>query len=148
MMERIIVINGPNLNLLGERDPFRYGDGTLDEINAMMTQGADRLGVELSFHQSNHEGDLIDILHDERHRAAGYVINPGALTHYSYALRDAIEAVSPPVAEVHISDIDFREEWRRVSVIRDVVLFSISGKGPRGYVEALEKLVEHVRNNA
>jgi 3-dehydroquinate dehydratase II len=146
--ERIVVINGPNLNLLGERDPDQYGSCTLQEINGMMTETAVRLGVEIAFFQSNHEGDLIDILHDERRKAAGFIMNPGALTHYSYALRDAIDAVVSPVAEVHISDIGSREEWRRVSVIREVVMFSISGEGPQGYVRALERIVENIRQGA
>lgn len=148
MKMRIVVINGPNLNLLGERDPGEYGSSTLQEINSMLLEAADRLEVEVAFFQSNHEGDLIDILHDERRRAAGFIMNPGALTHYSYALRDAIDAVAPPVAEVHISDIGSREEWRRQSVIREVVLFSISGEGPQGYVRALERIVEHLRQGA
>ena len=148
MKERIVVINGPNLNLLGERDPDHYGSYRLQDINRMMAETADRLGVEIAFFQSNHEGDLIDMLQDERDRAAGFIMNPGALTHYSYALRDAIEAGGPSVAEVHISDIGSREEWRRNSVIRDVVLFSISGEGPQGYVRELEKMVDSIRPGA
>ncbi len=144
-MERILVLNGPNLNLLGERDPAHYGDVTLEEINRRLSSLADRLSVEVVFFQSNHEGDLIDRLHAERKTSQGVIINPGALTHYSYALRDAIEAVSLPCAEVHLSDIYSREEWRRKSVIEPVASFSVVGRGPSGYLEALERLVGLLR---
>ena len=144
-MERIIVLNGPNLNLLGERDPGHYGSKTLDDINSDITSLADQLSVEVVFFQSNHEGDLIDRIHAERNSCDGIIINPGALTHYSYAIRDALDAVRIPVVEVHLSDIYSREEWRRTSVIEAVVWLSIAGKGPDGYLEALKKLVEHLR---
>ncbi len=144
-LERILVLNGPNLNLLGERDPGQYGTRSLDEINAEMFAMASRLGVELEFLQSNHEGDLIDKIHAERKTCRGIVINPGALTHYSYALHDALEAVGLPCVEVHLSDIESREEWRRVSVIAPVAWKRIAGKGPDGYLEALESLVNHLR---
>lgn len=144
-MERILVLNGPNLNLLGERDPGHYGNRTLAEICEELRREGETLGVEVACFQSNHEGELIDILHEERAASAGLIINPGALTHYSYAVRDAIEAVGLPAVEVHLSDIDSREPWRRNSVIRDVVLLTVSGKGPAGYREALEALVEHIR---
>lgn len=144
-MERILVLNGPNLNLLGERDPSQYGEATLDEINQRISALAGRLSVEVVFFQSNHEGDLIDRLHAERRTSGGLIINPGALTHYSYSLRDAIEAVGLPTAEVHLSDIRSREEWRRTSVIEPVASFTIVGKGPAGYTEALERLVAMLR---
>lgn len=144
-MERIIVLNGPNLNLLGERDPGHYGSKTLDDINSGIASLAADLSVEVAFFQSNHEGDLIDRIHAERNSCDGIIINPGALTHYSYAIRDALDAVRIPVVEVHLSDIYSREEWRRTSVIEPVVLLSIAGKGPDGYLEALKKLVEHLR---
>jgi 3-dehydroquinate dehydratase II len=141
---RIIVINGPNLNLLGERDPGIYGSRTLDEINADITHRARDLNVQIVFFQSNHEGALIDRLHAERKEADGVIINPGALTHYSYSLRDAIEAVSLPTVEVHLSDISKREEFRRVSVISPVAWKTIMGKGPGGYIEALDALAAHL----
>ncbi len=144
-MERILVVNGPNLNLLGERDRGHYGSMTLEEINSDISSLARELSVEVAFFQSNHEGDLIDTIHAERKRCQGIVINPGALTHYSYSLRDALEAVAIPVVEVHLSDIYSREEWRRHSVIEPVALFSVVGKGPAGYLEALRGLVEHLR---
>ncbi len=139
-MFRILIINGPNLNLLGERDPSVYGRSTLDEINAEIAGMARRLNVQPVFFQSNHEGALIDRIHAERKEAHGIIINPGALTHYSYSLRDALEAVALPTVEVHLSDISSREEFRRVSVISPVVWKTVMGKGPRGYLEALEIL--------
>jgi 3-dehydroquinate dehydratase II len=145
-LERIIVLNGPNLNLLGERDPEHYGSMTLEDINSEMASLAAQLSVEVVFFQSNHEGDLIDKIHAERDSCAGIIINPGALTHYSYAIHDALDAVRAPAVEVHLSDIHSREEWRRISVIEPVVLFSVSGKGPGGYLEALKRLVEHLRS--
>jgi 3-dehydroquinate dehydratase II len=145
-MERIIVLNGPNLNLLGERDPEHYGSMTLEDINSEMESLAARLSVEVVFFQSNHEGDIIDRIHAERNSCDGIIINPGALTHYSYAIHDALDAVRLPAVEVHLSDIHSREEWRRTSVIEPAVLFSVSGKGPGGYLEALKRLVEHLRS--
>ncbi len=144
-MERILVLNGPNLNLLGERDPEQYGARTLDEINGEVSSLAKELSVEVTFFQSNHEGDLIDSIHAERGTCQGIIINPGALTHYSYAIRDALDAVGIPTVEVHLSDIYAREEWRRNSVIKPVAWLSIIGKGPEGYLEALSRLVEHIR---
>ena len=143
-MERIIVLNGPNLNLLGERDPGHYGSKTLDDINSGIASLAAELSVEVVFFQSNHEGDLIDRIHAERNSCDGIIINPGALTHYSYSLRDALEAVEPPAVEVHLSDISKREEFRCLSVITPVAWKTIMGKGPDGYIEALEALVEHL----
>jgi len=139
------VLNGPNLNLLGERDPGHYGSKTLDDINSGIASLAADLSVEVAFFQSNHEGDLIDRIHAERNSCDGIIINPGALTHYSYAIHDALDAVCIPTVEVHLSDIYSREEWRRSSVIAPAVWLSIVGKGPGGYLEALKKLVEHLR---
>lgn len=143
-MLRILVLNGPNLNLLGERDPGIYGSRTLDDINAEMAERARGLSAQLVFLQSNHEGALIDMIHAERRTSDGIIINPGALTHYSYSLRDAIEAVELPAVEVHISDISSREEFRRHSVITEVVWKTVMGKGPDGYLEALDTLVRHL----
>lgn len=143
-MLRILVMNGPNLNLLGERDTKLYGDRTLDDINADIAARARELAAQVIFFQSNHEGALIDKIHAERRTADGIIINPGALTHYSYSLRDALEAVEPPAVEVHISDISKREEFRRLSVITPVAWKTIMGKGAEGYIEALEALVKHL----
>lgn len=143
-MLRILVINGPNLNLLGERDTRLYGEATLDDVNAGIAARARELGAQVVFFQSNHEGALIDKLHAERRTADGIIINPGALTHYSYSLRDALEAVEPPAVEVHISDISKREEFRRNSVVTEVAWKTVMGKGTEGYIEALEELVEHL----
>jgi 3-dehydroquinate dehydratase-2 len=147
-VERILVLNGPNLNLLGERDPGHYGTTTLEELNRDISSLAAELGVEVVFFQSNHEGDLIDRIQDERNSSQGLIINPGALTHYSYAIRDAIEAAGLPAVEVHLSDIRAREEWRRTSVIEPVVWLSVVGKGPGGYLEALRELVAHLRGRS
>jgi 3-dehydroquinate dehydratase type II len=141
---RIVIINGPNLNLLGERDPAVYGSRTLDDINREIAERAGELNVQPIFFQSNHEGAIIDRIHAERKEADGLIINPGALTHYSYSLRDAMEAIDLPFVEVHLSDIKSREEFRRVSVISPVAWKTIMGKGPEGYLEALESLVEYL----
>jgi 3-dehydroquinate dehydratase-2 len=137
----ILVLHGPNLNLLGERDPEIYGCATLDEINADLQRKADAVHVALRIFQSNHEGSLIDHIHQERKWADALIINPGAFTHYSYALRDAIEAFGKPAIEVHLSDIMKREEFRKHSVLDGLTKVNrIMGKGAEGYYEALEVL--------
>ncbi|MCG2794518.1 MAG: type II 3-dehydroquinate dehydratase [Actinomycetia bacterium] len=146
-MERILVINGPNLNLLGERDAAHYGGKTLEEVNRELAELASELGVEVVFYQSNHEGDLIDRVHAERKKASGIIANPGALAHYSYALRDAFEAAGLPVVEVHISDIGARESWRAQSVISDVAWKVIAGRGTAGYSDALRELNSFLRES-
>lgn len=137
----VLVLHGPNLNLLGEREPGVYGSATLAELNAMLEARAAELGVTLKVFQSNHEGALIDRIHEERHWANALLINPGAYTHYSYAIRDAIAAVRLRAIEVHLSDIHNREPFRRISVIADVCEAQVSGKGTGSYLEALEHLV-------
>lgn len=138
---KILVIHGPNLNLLGKREPDVYGVLTLDDVNKAIQQKADRLGVKVVFYQSNHEGFLIDFIHDQYEHADGIIINPGALTHYSYALRDAIAGVDLPTLEVHLSDIHNRESFRHTSVIKEICIDQISGKGVNSYLIGMEKLV-------
>lgn len=138
--QRVLVLHGPNLNLLGEREPGIYGQTTLPELDGLLRQRATELGLELMTFQSNHEGALIDRIHEARHWMDALVINPGAYTHSSYALRDAIASVGVRAFEVHLSDIHSREPWRRVSLIAEVCEAQISGRGPGSYLEALEKI--------
>jgi len=137
---KVLVINGPNLNLLGRRQPEVYGTRTLEEINGMLRKRAEELGVEVEFFQSNSEGELIDFIQREAPQAAGIIINPGALTHYGLSLREALSDARLPVIEVHLSNIYAREEWRARSVIAPVARGQISGLGWRGYILALEFL--------
>ncbi len=137
----ILIINGPNLNMLGTRKKEVYGQLALDEINALIIEETAQLNVELDFFQTNHEGDMIDEIQAAYYNGVdGAVINAGALTHYSYALRDAIESVEIPFIEVHLSDIANREAFRATSVIEEVCVRQIKGKGYKGYVEAVENL--------
>lgn len=137
-MKSIIIINGPNLNLLGERKPEIYGSQTLEELIHTIEEYAADKDLKLEFYQSNHEGEIIDILHSHRNDCDGFILNPGAFTHYSYAIRDAIEAISPPVVEVHLSDIRSREEFRKISVIEPVAIKQIMGEGIGGYLKAID----------
>lgn len=137
---RLLVINGPNLNLLGARRPEVYGTTTLGELDDMCRRWGAELGCEVTTFQSNHEGAIIDRLHDAIGACDGVVINPGALSHYSYALHDAIEATGLPAIEVHISDVTRREPWRAHSVVAPACRSSISGLGVAGYRRALEML--------
>jgi 3-dehydroquinate dehydratase-2 len=141
---RILVMNGPNLDLLGAREPEVYGHGTLVDLEAMVAMRAAELGVEVAFFQSNHEGALIDRLHAAMGESDGVVFNPAAYTHYSYALRDAIAATGLPVVEVHLSDITGREPFRAVSVTAPVCLAQFSGLGFGSYTAGLETLVSHL----
>ncbi len=141
MAYRILLIHGPNLNLLGDREPAHYGNVKLEEINARIERLAGERGAEVRALQSNSEGALIDAIHDARLWADGIVINPGAYTHYSYALRDALAAVRLPAVEVHLSNVHAREEFRRISVIAPVVTGTVAGLGWRGYAAALDALL-------
>lgn len=135
---KILVLNGPNLNLLGEREPGIYGELSLDKINSDIEKRADELGVQCIFSQSNHEGEIIDRLHSARKGCDAVILNAGAYTHYSYAIRDAIAAIKIPVIEVHLSNIHAREEFRHTSVIAPVCKGSIAGFGKLSYILALE----------
>lgn len=136
-MATILLIHGPNLNRLGKRDSLNYGSKTLADIEALVTAEAEKLGHTVKSFQSNHEGALIDYLQNESGNAAGIIINPGALTHYSYSLLDALTDTGLPCVEVHLSDINSREEWRKISVTAPACIAQISGKKEAGYIEAL-----------
>lgn len=138
----ILVINGPNLNLLGERDPEIYGNDTLEELMMWLETSSDGRNHNFKFYQSNHEGVLIDAIHDERQWANGMIINAGALSHYSYAIRDAISSIGIPTVEVHLSDIMEREDFRKISVIKDVCVKQVYGLGKKSYLEGLKILNE------
>ncbi|HET6467311.1 MAG TPA: type II 3-dehydroquinate dehydratase [Geminicoccaceae bacterium] len=141
----IFVLNGPNLNMLGLREPAIYGRETLADVQAACEAAADRLDLALEFRQSNHEGQLIDWIHEARTGAAGIVINPGGLTHTSVALMDSLSASERPVLEVHLSNIHKRESFRHLSYVSRVAVGVICGLGPHGYVLALEALARLVR---
>ena len=136
----ILVVNGPNMNMLGIRQPEIYGHETYEDLKALIRAEADRLGVSVSFFQSNHEGAIIDAIHAAQGNYDAIIMNPGAFTHYSYAILDALKAVRIPCIEVHLSNIHSREEFRRVSYIRAACAATIRGHGLQGYVEALRFL--------
>ena len=142
---KILVINGPNLNMLGIREPDIYGNRTYDDLVASTREAALELGVETEFYQSNHEGDLVDKIQEAYFRKFdGIVINPGAYTHTSVAILDAVKAVMIPTVEVHISDVDSRDDFRKISYIRKACIATVSGKGFDGYVEAVKILIKEL----
>ncbi|GIM44571.1 3-dehydroquinate dehydratase [Collibacillus ludicampi] len=144
-MAKVLVIQGPNLNLLGMREPEIYGSATLDDIHQELAEQAKKFGVEIECFQSNHEGAIIDRIHQAMGEIDGIIINPGAYTHYSIAIRDALSSVCIPAIEVHLSNIHAREEFRHRSFIAPVVLGQIVGLGVIGYQLALQALVAHFR---
>lgn len=134
---RVEVMHGVNLDQLGRRDPEQYGTLTLDELEVRIKTSADGLGLQTQFFRTNHEGEFVERLHRLSARADGVLLNPGAWTHYSYAIRDALELAQLPAVEVHLSDVQNREPWRRHSVLSELCLATISGQGPQGYEQAL-----------
>ncbi|MCD7033192.1 type II 3-dehydroquinate dehydratase [Metabacillus sp. GX 13764] len=141
-MDAYLILNGPNLNRLGTREPDIYGAETLLDLERGLLQFGEEAGAEITCLQSNHEGDLIDALHEAEGRYAGIVLNPGAFTHYSYAIRDAVAGISVPVVEVHLSNVHAREEFRHQSVTAPVTYGQIIGLGFAGYRLALQALIE------
>jgi 3-dehydroquinate dehydratase-2 len=142
---RIEVMHGVNLDQLGRRDPLFYGTLTLAELEAQVAEQARELGLETRFFQSNHEGAFVEHLHSLRGGDADAILlNPGSWTHYAWAIRDALEIAGLPALEMHLSDIESREPWRRFSVIRELCFATISGRGPAGYGDALVQLREHL----
>ncbi len=141
---RVLIINGPNLSLLGEREPDVYGVQTLAQLEAAVIAYGTERGAEVKCFQHNHEGVLIDALHAARHEFDGIIFNPAAYTHYSYALRDAVAAIHIPVVEVHLSDIAAREEFRATSVIAPVCIAQYKGKGITSYFEAIDYLLNYL----
>ncbi|WP_276915966.1 type II 3-dehydroquinate dehydratase [Parvibacter caecicola] len=141
-MRKVLLMNGPNLNMLGVRDPAIYGSDTLASIEQMVEEYGRAHGVQVDCFQSNHEGALVDALQAARGNYDGIVYNPGAHTHYSYALHDAVECIDVPVVEIHISDISKREEFRRTSVIAPACIAQVKGLGKEGYLRAIDILLK------
>ncbi len=145
---RIAVMHGVNLDQLGRRDPLLYGRLTLPELERRIEQEASALGLRTRFFQTNHEGEFVEYLHSLREDADAILLNPGAWTHYAWSIRDALEIAALPALEIHLSDVEHREPWRHVSVIRDLCFATISGRGPDGYGEALALLREELQRGA
>jgi 3-dehydroquinate dehydratase-2 len=142
---KIMVINGPNLNMLGIREPNHYGKETYADLLNKIQKHADDKGITVAFRQSNHEGDLVDYIQSTYQNFDGIVINPGAYTHTSIAILDAVKAVGVPTCEVHISDVNAREDFRKQSYIRAACVLTVSGHGTDGYLEAIDYLIESER---
>ncbi len=145
---KILVVNGPNLNMLGKRDKTIYGEKTLAEIDALVKKQGEDLAIEVMTVQSNSEGALIDFIQEQERSAEGLIINPGALTHYGFSLRDALADTKLPIIEVHLSNIYAREDWRAESVIAPIATGQISGLGWRGYVAALRTLAAELKGES
>jgi 3-dehydroquinate dehydratase-2 len=141
---RVEVMHGVNLDQLGRRNESHYGSLTLTQLELAISEAAHDLGLQTRFFQTNHEGEFVEHLHGLEGLADGIVLNPGAWTHYSYAIRDALELAGLPAVEVHLSDVDAREPFRRESVIRDLCVARVSGRGPDGYADALARLREEM----
>ena len=139
-MASFLILNGPNITMLGRRDPTQYGSKPLDEVNQEISRVADEIGVEVFFYQSNLEGEMIDCIQEHRDKVQGIVLNAGALTHYGLSLKDALIDSRLPVVEVHLSNPSAREPWRRVSVISDIAKGQVAGFGWRSYTAALAAL--------
>jgi 3-dehydroquinate dehydratase-2 len=146
MRNRIQVIHGVNFDVLDRRDPSIYGGKSLSQLEMQVKRYAQEVGFETTFEQTNHEGEFCELLHRSREMADGLVLNPGAWTHYSYAIRDALEVASLPAVEVHLSAIEEREEFRSGSVIRDLCIGTVSGKGIEGYREAVQLLHDRIKD--
>lgn len=146
-MKKILVINGPNLNILGKRDRKIYGSMTLEQINLLLSKKAKELDVKLKFFQSNHEGTIIDFLQKESRSSHGILINPGALTHYGYSLRDALADTDLPIVEVHLSDIGSREDFRKIDVLAGIVKDKIMGFKEKSYFIGLKKLIAVIKKH-
>ena len=138
----IYVLHGVNLDMLGRRDPAHYGSLTLPELEGNVMECGDALGLEVDCRQTNAESQYVELLHEALDSADAVIVNPGAWTHYNYAIRDALELLEVPIVEVHLSDVEARDEFRRISVVRELAALTISGNGPDGYREALEFLAE------
>lgn len=143
----ILVINGPNLNNLGKRDRKHYGAATLDAINARLGEIGKKHNISLMFFQSNHEGAIVDFIQEHAEKASGILINPGALTHYGYSLRDALADTRLPIVEVHLSNINRREDFRKVDVLKDVAIKVVMGLKEKSYYRGLELLIEYIRKS-
>lgn len=143
---KILVINGPNINMLGIREPDIYGKDTYIDLINLCREAAEEVGVEIDCFQSNHEGDIVDKIQEAYRKVDGIVINPAAYTHTSIAIADALKAVSIPTVEVHISDVDEREEFRKISYVRDIAINTIKGYGFEGYRMAIRELAWRINN--
>ena len=141
---KLLVINGPNLNMLGIREPQHYGSRTYAQLCGMIEKHCAKEGIEVEIYQSNHEGDLVDKIQSAYENADGIVINPAAYTHTSVALLDALKAVSLPAVEVHISDVDSREDFRKISYVRQACIKTVSGHGFEGYLEAIDIVSDYL----
>ncbi len=142
---KILVINGPNLNMLGIREPDIYGSASLADLEQMMRKKADACGIEIEFFQSNHEGSIVDKIQSSYNNADGIIINPAAYTHTSVAILDAVKAVGIPTVEVHISDPDTREAFRKISYLRSACIATVKGKGFVGYLDAMDEILNFIK---